>query len=136
MWFYRGAASTHHDLALVQARRPQDAPPRGSWEFFPETAVGLNHLAIGFATRDAWLERLAHLQRGGVKFIVRGNHGMTHSAYIEDPDGNGIEVVYDLPVEGWDGDVDAALSFFEFMPTDGDEALQDPTEYPTFAAPG
>ncbi len=42
-----------------------------------------------------------HLKANGVEFIVRGNHGMTHSAYIADPDGYGIEVLYELPEEVW-----------------------------------
>jgi catechol 2,3-dioxygenase len=52
--------------------------------------------------------------------------------YIADPDGNGIEVLYDLPSEVWEGDVDAALSYFENLPREGDEALQDDTDYPVF----
>ena len=51
-----------------------------------------------------------------MEFIVRGNHGMTHSAYIADPDGYGLEVLYDLPEEVWGGDVDAALNYFEYLP--------------------
>jgi catechol-2,3-dioxygenase len=64
---------------------------------------------------------------------VRGNPGMTHCAYVADPDGHGIEVLYELPPDVWSGDVDAALSFFEHMPTDGPGALDDPTDYPRFA---
>ena len=43
---------------------------------------------------------------------------MTHSAYIADPDGYGLEIVYDVPAEVWEGDVDAALNYFEFLPPD------------------
>ena len=41
---------------------------------------------------------------------------MTHSAYIADPDGYGLEVLYNLPEEVWGGDVDAALNYFEYLP--------------------
>jgi catechol-2,3-dioxygenase len=27
---------------------------------------------------------------------MRGHHGMTHGAYVVDPDGNGIEILYEL----------------------------------------
>jgi catechol 2,3-dioxygenase len=133
MWFYRGSETSHHDFALVEAVGGADMEPAGDWPgFFPERISGLNHLAIGYGSRDEWLERVRVLQSAGVPFLVRGNHGMTHSAYVADPDGHGIEVLYDLPAAVWEGDVNAALSYFEHLPTEGDEALIDPTEYPTF----
>ena len=36
---------------------------------------------------------------------------MTHSLYIHDPNGYGVEVLYDLPREIWEGDIDAALNW-------------------------
>jgi len=82
MWFYRGHPESHHDLALVQVRDPKGAgaAPEGWGGFFPETQVGINHVAIGYPTRDEWLERLKTIQGQGVKFVIRGNNGMTHSA--------------------------------------------------------
>ena len=53
--------------------------------------VGINHFAVGYPTREEWLARIKHITDKGVKFVIRGNHGMTHSAYISDPDGNIIE---------------------------------------------
>jgi hypothetical protein len=35
----------------------------------------------------------------------------------------------------WEGDVDAALSYFENMPRIGDEALADSVDYPVFGNP-
>ena len=92
--------------------------------------VGVNHIAIGYPDRESWLSQLEHLKANGVEFIVRGNHGMTHSAYIADPDGYGIEVLYDLPEEVWSGDVDAALNYFEYLPPD--KELEDTTDYQRF----
>lgn len=133
MWFYRGHASSHHDFALVQVKDPANVPPAGGWQgFFPDHAVGINHVAIGYPSRDEWLERLRTLRANGVEFLIRGNHGMTHSAYISDPDGHGIEVLYEVPAEAWEGDVNAALNYFEFLPSDGDAALEDTTDYHRF----
>jgi catechol 2,3-dioxygenase len=131
MRFYRGDGEHHHDIALVQMRNPESAPPVVRWKMFPE-AAGIVHIALAYGTREAWLAQLEHLQAKGVEFLVRGNHGMTHSLYIADPDGNGIEVLYDLPSEIWQGDVDAALSYFENLPREGEDALQDSTDYPVF----
>ena len=67
--------------------------------------------------------------------MIRVNHGMTHSAYISDPDGHGIEVLYEVPAEAWEKDVDAALNYVEMLPTDGEESLQDDTNFHRFPAP-
>jgi catechol-2,3-dioxygenase len=69
-----------------------------------------------------------------VRIAMRGNHGMTHSAYVVDPDGNGIEMLYELPAEVWEGDVDAALSHYEPLPSKGPEMLQDSIDYVRFNA--
>ena len=68
----------------------------------------------------------------GVKFDRRIEHGMTHSLYIHDPNGYGVELLYELPREVWEGDIDAALNFAEQLPTEGPEALQDRAEVPVF----
>jgi catechol 2,3-dioxygenase len=129
MRFYRGNESHHHDFALVQVADPDSAGPPEPWSMEPRR-VGVNHIAIGYPDRESWLSELEHLKANGVEFIVRGNHGMTHSAYIADPDGYGIEVLYDLPEEVWSGDVDAALNYFEYLPPE--EALEDTTDYQRF----
>jgi catechol 2,3-dioxygenase len=132
MRFYRGAPSHHHDLALMQVSDPSGAEAPDRWSMAPRR-VGVNHIAIAYPDRDAFLNQLNHLRANGVEFIVRGNHGMTHSAYIQDPDGYGLEVLYELPEQVWGGDVNGALNYFEVMPTDGPESLVDDTEYRQFS---
>jgi catechol 2,3-dioxygenase len=68
-----------------------------------------------------------------VPFLRRVNHGMTHSVYIADPDGHGIEVLYELPREVWAGDIDGAQNYAEMLPTEGPAALADRTDNPVFA---
>ena len=132
--FYRGATDRHHDLALVQIPDPsQFPPPNPDWQMV-ENKTGINHFAICYPDRDAFLERLEIAKSLGVEFRQRGNHGMTHSVYIADPDGNGVELLYELPEEVWINDVNAALNYWKAMPTDGDEALADDTDYERFAS--
>ena len=129
MRFYRGDESRHHDLALVQIMDAATAPEPHRWSMAPRQ-VGVNHIAIAYPDRESFLAQLRHLKANDVQFIVRGNHGMTHSAYIADPDGYGIEVLYELPAEVWNGDVDAALNYFEVLPPD--QELEDSTDYKHF----
>lgn len=91
MRFYRGSPDHHHDLALVAVPDPASAPLVEPWAMFANRP-GVNHVAISYPTREAWLAQLTHMQASGVQFHLRGNHGMTHSAYVSDPDGHGIEV--------------------------------------------
>jgi catechol 2,3-dioxygenase len=124
MRFYSGDHSgkmNHHDLALVEM---PNLPPPSAWSMSDST-VAINHIAIMWPSREAWLQQLAFLQSKGVTFHRRTNHGMTHSVYISDPNGYGIEVLYELPREVWEGDIDAALNYAERLPTEGDEALVD-----------
>jgi catechol-2,3-dioxygenase len=129
MRFYRGDASHHHDFALVQVDDPASVAPPERWSMDP-TCIGVNHIGVAYPDRESWLAQLRHLQANGVDFIVRGNHGMTHSAYIADPDGYGLEVLYNVPSEAWEDDVDAALNYFEFLGPG--EELDDNTDYPVF----
>jgi catechol 2,3-dioxygenase len=133
MRFYCGSQEGHHhDLALSQVAKPDEVEPASGWSM-ASRRPGLNHMAINYPDRESWLRQLEHLQASGVKFHVRGDHGMSHSVYISDPDGHGIEVLYDLPEEVWGGDLNAALNYFKPLPTEGDEALRDDTEYKVFA---
>jgi catechol-2,3-dioxygenase len=135
MRFYSGdrdGKTHHHDIALVE-NRDLPAPPK-KWSMFG-MPLAVNHIAITLPSREAWSQQLAYLQERGVKFDRRVEHGMTHSLYIHDPNGYGVELLYDLPREIWEGDIDAALNYAKVLPTEGKEALADGTEgLPTFGA--
>jgi catechol 2,3-dioxygenase len=136
MRFYSGVDPkgdvTHHDLALCEVPADTPAEARGTWNLMP-SRVGVNHVAIAWPDRESWLKQVKFLQSKGVTFHRRINHGMTHSVYVSDPDGHGIEVLYELPREVWEGDIDAAQNYSEALPTDGPEALVDKTDNPVFA---
>lgn len=128
MRFYSGDRSGgthHHDIALVE--NPDLPAPPKDWSMFGMPSA-INHIAITLPSRDEWLRQLAFLQQRGVKFNRRVEHGMTHSLYINDPNGYGVELLYDLPREIWEGDIDAALNWVKPLPSEGVEALADRTE--------
>ncbi len=131
MRFYRSSPNHHHDIALNQLSRPEAEPPVERWNMVKAHGA-VNHIAVAYPGREAWLAQVRHLQASGVEILVRGDHGMTHSAYVADPDGNGIEVLYDLPDEVWEGDVNAALNHFKPVSRHGDAALEDDTDYVVF----
>jgi len=135
MRFYSGVSEdgtvTHHDLALAEVEGDTPAAPEESWSMKPR-AVGVNHIAICYPDRESWLRQLEHLRAKGVVFHRRVNHGMTHSVYISDPNGHGIEVLYELPRQVWEHDINAAQNYVEHLPTEGDAAMVDRTDNPVF----
>jgi catechol 2,3-dioxygenase len=134
MRFYRSGPGHHHDIALAQVKRPEEqTAPDERWRPSARRA-GINHIAVGYPDRDAFVQQLAHLQANDVPVVLRGDHGMTHSAYITDPDGNGIEVLYELPSDVWEGDLATAMAHFEKLPNEGPEMLVDRAEVPHFPA--
>jgi catechol 2,3-dioxygenase len=138
MRFYSGVDAhgdvTHHDLALCEVPRGATSAEPEGWNLMPNRP-GINHVAIAWPDRESWLKQLAFLKAKGVVFHRRVNHGMTHSVYISDPDGHGIEVLYELPREVWAHDIEGAQNYAEMLPTEGDESLIDKTDNPVFGAP-
>lgn len=128
MRFYAAKGTLHHHaIAMVQMENPPEQVPE--WRMLPGHERGINHLAISYPSREAWLKQVAWMQKNNVKFHVRLDHGMTHSVYITDPNGYGLEILYELPQEVWEGDINGALNYAEVI--EGDP-LVDNTDYKVF----
>jgi catechol 2,3-dioxygenase len=87
---------THHELLLIEVGPAAASPPAGR-------RTGLYHLGFKIGTtddelRDAWRE----LQEAGVTIVGASDHTVTHSLYVEDPDGNELEVFWMVPREEWE----------------------------------
>jgi catechol 2,3-dioxygenase len=92
--FYAGhGGRTHHELLLTQADDPNGQ--RGP--------IGLSHFAFKVGTTDGELRAaLDELVESGVKVDRIVDHGgVTHSAYMKDPDGNTVEIYIDVQPEEW-----------------------------------
>jgi catechol 2,3-dioxygenase-like lactoylglutathione lyase family enzyme len=126
-----GGRLSHHDVALVENKNLPEPP--AEFSMFGSLCA-INHVAVALPSREAWLAQLAFMQANGVKFERRVEHGMTHSLYVRDPNGYGVELLYELPREIWEGDIDAALNYAAVLPTEGKAALEDRTEgFPVFS---
>ena len=105
MRFYSGERDgklTHHDIAFIEV--PELAQQSdGQHPVF-------NHVAITYADRESWEAQIAFLAARGVKLHRRVDRGATNSIHLEDPDGNEIELVFELPRERWEHDIQAALN--------------------------
>ncbi|HEX7928482.1 MAG TPA: VOC family protein [bacterium] len=134
MRFYSGSRDgklNHHDIALVEMSGLPEPQP---WKM-DVSPNAVNHIAVRMPDRESWLAQIKFLREQGVQFRSRVNHGMAHSVYLSDPNGYGVEVLYELPPEVWSGDVNESLNWVERLPADGDAALEDSTNYKVFAKP-
>lgn len=89
---------THHELLLIEVG-PEAAPlPEGRH-------VGLYHFGLKIGETDDELRAALHdLEAAGVPIVGTSDHGVTHSLYIKDPDGNEIELYIDVQPETWRDD--------------------------------
>jgi catechol 2,3-dioxygenase len=84
-----------HDVALFDVG--DDAPGQEKGQ------VGLNHVAWRMASLDDLKEMHQRLTDRGVPFRV-SDHSISIGIYFSDPDGNGLEVYYELPRSEWHRD--------------------------------
>lgn len=63
-------------------------------------ATGLFHTAFRFPTRSTLGQALARVARAGLE-LGAGDHLVSEALYVDDPDGNGVELYWDRPVAEW-----------------------------------
>jgi catechol-2,3-dioxygenase len=95
---------THHELLLIEVGADAAAIPAGR-------RVGLYHFGLKVGDSDDELREVVDtLQRNGVTIVGASDHGVTHSLYILDPDGNEIELFIDVPGVDWRSDPSLVMS--------------------------
>ena len=81
-----------HDIALFEVGEDAPGPQKGQ--------VGLNHVAWRMASLDDLAQMYERLKTMRVPLSVR-DHTVSIGVYFDDPDGNGLEVYYELPRSEW-----------------------------------
>lgn len=97
------AGGYHHHIGLnTWESRGGHPPPRGS--------TGLYHVAILYPTRAALADALRRVLAAGIDLDGASDHGVSQAIYLNDPDGNGIELYWDRPQDEWPRRPDGALN--------------------------
>ena len=65
-------------------------------------SYGLYHLAILLPSREALAQIFKHFVDNSVPLIGASDHNYSEAIYLEDTEGNGIEIYRDRPVSEWD----------------------------------
>jgi len=97
------AGDNHHDLAIMEVGADAEAPGPG--------AVGLYHVALRIGdSLDALRAAKAHLEAHGVTRLRLSDHRVSQSIYLDDPDGNGLELYVDADPAIWRRDPSSVAS--------------------------
>ena len=75
----------------------------------PNRTTGLFHLAVLVPSRPELARALNRVQATGWRFTGASDHLVSEALYLDDPEGNGIEIYRDRPREEWSRDVDGNL---------------------------
>ena len=94
---FLSAGGYHHHIGLNTWESLGGDPP-------PPGTTGLYHAAFLYPTRAALAEAYRRLLQHGVLLDGAADHGVSEALYLRDPDGNGIELYRDRPVEEWPRD--------------------------------
>lgn len=82
-------------VTLIEIEHRPDALPDD-----PRTA-GLYHTAFLMPTRADHARWILHIARNRIPITGASDHGVSEAFYLDDPEGNGIEVYNDRPRERW-----------------------------------
>ncbi len=84
--------------ALIEIEHRPDAKPDD------QAQAGLYHTAFLMPTRQDHARWIIHIARNKVPISGSSDHGVSEAFYLDDPEGNGIEVYNDRPRERWTWD--------------------------------
>lgn len=100
---FLGAGGYHHHIGLNTWESAGATPP-------PPGHTGLYHSAFLYPDRVALGRVLARIVAAGISLTGAADHGVSEAIYLNDPDGNGVELYRDRAVEEWPLDAKGHVS--------------------------
>lgn len=96
------AGGYHHHIGLnTWESRGGKPPPRGT--------TGLYHVAILYPDRQSLADALRRLIEHQIPLEGAADHGVSEALYLQDPDGNGLELYIDRDPAEWPRDANGEL---------------------------
>ena len=99
------AGGYHHHIGL-NTWHSKDSPPA------PQNSVGLYHTAIVYPERRDLAFILDRLRNARYPLTGASDHGVSEALYLDDPDGNGVELYWDRPKDLWPQKPDGSLEMY------------------------
>ena len=99
------AGGYHHHIGL-NTWYSKNAPKAAT------KSVGLFHTAIVYPTRKDLAIIVDRLRQKNYPITGSADHGVSEAIYLDDPDGNGVELYWDRPKELWPQKPDGGLDMY------------------------
>lgn len=99
---FLSAGGYHHHIGLNTWLSKDGAPA-------PRNAPGLYHTAILYPTRKDLAVAVKRLIDARYPLTGASDHGVSEAIYLDDPDGNGVELYWDRPQTEWLLDVNGGI---------------------------
>ncbi|MGE3065847.1 MAG: VOC family protein [Hyphomicrobiaceae bacterium] len=100
---FLAAGGYHHHIGLNTWESRGGGPPAAG-------TTGLYHVALLYPSRAALADALKRLIEAGVQLTGASDHGVSEALYLEDPDGNGLELYRDRGEADWPRHADGTLA--------------------------
>jgi catechol 2,3-dioxygenase len=100
---FLAAGGYHHHIGLNTWESAGATPP-------PPGHTGLYHTAFLFPDRASLANVLRRLVAADWPLTGAADHGVSEAIYLDDPDGNGVELYRDRPEADWPRGSDGALA--------------------------
>jgi len=91
---FLSAGGYHHHIGLNTWHSKGGAPA-------PRNSAGLYHTAILYSTRKELAEIYKRVMDANYPITGTSDHGVSEAIYLNDPDGNGVELYWDKPQDQW-----------------------------------
>lgn len=102
---FLSAGGYHHHIGL-NTWHSKDAGPA------PDNAPGLYHTAILYPEKKDLAQILKRLIDAQYPLTGASDHGVSEAIYLNDPDGNGVELYWDRPKKEWPQKSDGTLDMY------------------------
>ena len=102
---FLSAGGYHHHIGLNTWESKGAGPP-------PRNSTGLFHSAIRFPDRRTLGQAVQRVLDAGIPLTGASDHGVSEAIYLDDPDGNGVELYRDRPQEEWPKTPDGEFTMF------------------------
>ena len=102
---FLSAGGYHHHIGLNTWESANGNPP-------PQGSTGLYHFAILVPNRKELAKVFKRLTDHNYPIEGASDHGVSEALYLNDPDGNGIEIYADRPRSKWPKDAKGDIEMF------------------------
>ncbi len=100
---FLAAGNYHHHIGLNTWESAGSTPP-------PPGHTGLYHTAFLYPDRASLGDALRRIRDAGLSLTGAADHGVSEALYLDDPDGNGVELYRDKPESEWPRNPDGSLA--------------------------